>query len=562
MPALRMTAATANMQMPPQSRARPDRLATPPEVAWMPVRPVNVRLSPLLLMLLVAPLAVGPLGVWAASGDYPDDAAVRFPTVFFPPVPPIYGARIEDHPAGSTRFAGGHRIPAPGGLADFAGDLIYPPLSTRLYAGVLSRSLETRIEQYRARRNGLVNALLDHCATLHAAPDDARERGFRALAAEQTPALAALEAEADGLRQELARGGLLSPFDWNARRNWKLDSFPPNRDWANREAEFQVVRAAAFYEDGWLPAQRGLLRELAMELAGPARRARGEPIDRLESDAMFFSPETTRLRLPPDLPPEVLRRISAYNRQKDALKQELRAALHAQDKAARDERTAAFARLAEEQWPHLGNLETLAEEVRSDLARRFVPVPPQKPPAIPTWLLEIIQAYNEDRDDYFGELRQALRQAMEEVPRSPRTADPDAQIRQDQEYEALRKQVQRQATLDFEKTHAARFTDLEKRYRAVRTALEAIAKTTRDPKTGRPLSVENLLQHHAASMAEFDGFGRATAIYENYRTAMLQRGLSPEQRRLLFSYALAALAQPLPSGEPLPQRSAKFPLPR
>jgi hypothetical protein len=50
-------------------------------------------------------------------------------------------------------------------------------------------------------------------------------------------------------------------------------------------------------------------------------------------------------------------------------------------------------------------------------------------------------------------------------------------------------------------------------------------------------------------------------IYTNYRIAMLQPGLSPEQRRLLFGYALIGLAQPLPHGEPMPQRNATRPYP-
>ena len=40
---------------------------------------------------------------------------------------------------------------------------------------------------------------------------------------------------------------------------------------------------------------------------------------------------------------------------------------------------------------------------------------------------------------------------------------------------------------------------------------------------------------------------------------MLQPGLSPEQRRLLFGYALGGLAQPLPFGEFMPLSSAKRP---
>ncbi|MDO8544289.1 MAG: hypothetical protein Q7S40_27940 [Opitutaceae bacterium] len=521
---------------------------------------MNLRL-PSTFGVFVAAMATAASG---AADDYHDELAVPFPVVFFPPVPPVYGSSIAERAADTPVRYGGRRLTPPDGLADFAGDIIYPQFSTRLHSGALSRATESRIEAYRSRRNELVHALLDRLITLHDAADDARERELRAFAEVQTPSIGALESEADALRRELARNRLGLDIGWNASRRWKLDSFPASREWLNLEAEFQVVRAAAFYEDGLTPGQRGLLRELAFELDRSARKARGEPADRRDSEAMFFSPEMTRLRLPPDLPPEVLARIATYNAEKAKLKVELREMIHRQENASRAERAAAFTRLAEDQWPHLSNLETLAEELRTDLGPRFVPLPPEKPPAIPTWLMDVIHGYNEDRDSYFGELRYAIYNAVELIPRPTRREreKSDEYLREQDEYAAKRKEAERAAVLEFQECHAERFALLHKRYLAIREALEAIARTTSDPKTGRPLNVDALLRYHTAAMAEFDAFGRATAIYTNYRTAMMQRGLSPEQRRLLFGYAVAALAQPLPYGEPVPRRSTKYPLPR
>lgn len=50
-------------------------------------------------------------------------------------------------------------------------------------------------------------------------------------------------------------------------------------------------------------------------------------------------------------------------------------------------------------------------------------------------------------------------------------------------------------------------------------------------------------------MPRLDAIGREVAIYERYKLAMLQPGLSPGQRRLLFRAAHAGLAQGLPVGE-------------
>lgn len=511
---------------------------------------------------LLAAAAIGLSAPAGTAADDGDDGTAPFAVVFFPPTPPVYGARIPERAADTRLRFQGRWLTPPDGLGEFAGDTLFPALSTRLYARSLSPALAARVEAYRARRNFLLHALLDRCLTLHDVEPDQRERALRVFATLQTPEIVTLETEADALRRELTRGRLGLDAGWNASRAWRIGSFPANRPWMNIEAEFQVVRAAAFYEEGFTPAQRGLLRELAEDMDRTARKARGEAVDRSEAEAIYFSPETTRFRLPPNLAKETLERLGAYNAQKAELKHELRAAVFGHENSTRSERAAAFARLADEQWPRLGSLEQLAEQLRTDLAPRFVPAPPEKPPTIPAWLIDVIHTYNEDRDSYFGDLRQRVREAMADVPRPSRGQDSDLRMQLEDEYAKRRKEIEADVLRQFQADTAARFAALQQRHEGIRTALEAIAKTTRDPKTGRPLNVEALLREHAAAMNEYDGFGRASAIYATYRTAMLQRGLSPEQRRLLFSYAVAGLAQPLPYGEPMPRRNLKFPLPR
>lgn len=504
--------------------------------------------TPLTLLLgrlaLVAPAA-------AAAGQ-----GITEPVVFFPPETPVYGAAIAG-PAGHP-YSAYRRAPAPpDGLADFAGDLLYPPLSTRLFSGRLSAALEARIDRYRARRNAQLNALLDHGRLLPEADEAAREQEFRAFAAVQTPALVALEAEADELRRDLSRTLLGLDAGWNSRRNWTLDSFSGARDWMNREAEFQVVRAAAFYDDGLPAVQRGLLRELATELDRFARVGRPDRAGRGDSDAMFFSPETARLRLPDRLPPALLARVGRYNGAKGALKEELRALLRQLERDPLANRASAFARLADEQWPRVVELEELAEEIRGELAPHFVPTPPARPP-LPPALTSVIQAYNEDRDQWYSDIR-AVMLAAARTFNPPERALPD---RHEDEVGALRREAARAAAVRFQDENAPRLAELEARHAAIRSALQAIASTTRDPDTGRALDVDGLLRHHIKTIAKFDEYGRHATMYQHYRTAMLQRGLSPEQRRLLLAHAVVALAQPLPGGERLPQRTMKHPIPR
>jgi hypothetical protein len=113
---------------------------------------------------------------------------------------------------------------------------------------------------------------------------------------------------------------------------------------------------------------------------------------------------------------------------------------------------------------------------------------------------------------------------------------------------------------DYMQRNAGRFAKLEARYQAIRASLAAVAAGQIDRKTGQPLSADTLLRTHSAALAEFDTFGRESVIYTHYRLAMLQPGLSPEPRRLLFGYAQMGLAQPLPFGEFMPRSSAKRPV--
>jgi hypothetical protein len=481
--------------------------------------------------------------------------------VYFPPNTPVYGAAIADRPSSTARIVNGRRLLVPDGMADFVGDHFYPQLSTRLILRQLSPALEARIQTYRSQRLLQVTELLNQFIAMHDQADEAWEAQLRDFARTQSAALSALEIEAERLGELLVADGLRNRVDWNAGRRWRIGSLKTGTGGAEAEAEFQVVRAAAHYQRGLLPQQRGLLREVAIELQAVARKARGLPALRVDSDAMFFSPETTRLRLPPGLPPEVREKVGVYNGRKATLKRELRQLVVAQENASAADRLKAFEALADAQWPELSSLELLAEEIRRDLAPRLQIVAPPAPPWIPKGVMEEIRSYNEDRDTYFGEMRQRMESAAALVPKPELEKSPDQRVQQLREHMVAQNEARRQATVSFQEEHLSRFRLLEQRHRMIREMLAVVAARQVDRKTGRPLDADTLLRQYGASMEEFSAFGRESAIYTNYRIAMLQPGLSPEQRRLLLNYALVGLAQPLPYGELLPQKSAKLPYP-
>ena len=168
-----------------------------------------------------------------------------------------------------------------------------------------------------------------------------------------------------------------------------------------------------------------------------------------------------------------------------------------------------------------------------------------------------IKSYNEDRDAYFSELKEAIDDAVAALPF---VDDSDSDNGKSQ-WRLRRDEARKQAVLKFQNEQGGRYDNLELRYKSLRSSLTTVAEKQTDRKTGRPLNADTLLRQYSASMEEFETFGREAEIYTHYRVAMLQPGLSAEQRRLLFGYALAGLAQPLPFGEIMPRSGDPAPRP-
>jgi hypothetical protein len=484
------------------------------------------------------------------------------PVACFPPSVPIFGEEIANHvPVGPDAV----RLKPPSALADYVCEYFYPALSTRLLNGSLSQRMLTRLEEYRATRAKLINELADKLVALHNADDATRVTELRAFAEQQNPRIVALEREAEDLRRDLVSGGLLNfNVDWSAQRTWRVGGTPFSTDIHAREAEFQTVRAAAFYQDELLPEQRGLLLEATAELRVRARAARPIPPPKKDDPTgMFFSPATARLRLPPKMPPELVTKIGRYNQLKAALKQQLVSAVWRYDAMDFYDRRRAFRRLADEQWPRFAELEELADEIRRDLAA----LPPTKliaPPYLPPTLVTRIESYLTDGRRYMEEFNETMRVASRMVP--PPVLDPsmppDERRRRIRDYEVQRAKLREQVAKAFEEETKDRFLELRQRYERIRDDLKEVAVGQRDPDTGRPLDADGLLRTYSVAMERFATFGREEVIYRGYRTAMLLEGLSREQRRLLFGAALNGLAQPLPFGEPLPRVSQPLPVPR
>lgn len=481
----------------------------------------------------------------AGPDDFPADMFVAF----FPPPPPVYGAALVEPPPPLMKSRAWQK--APEDLADYVGEVFYPMLGARIAAKRLSADLERQLHAYRRQRAALLTTITNVLVSHENSPPAERLAALQGLAREQTAAVVALEAEAERLRRELMRGGLFSvTANWLDSRRWRLGDPSVSRPPFQADAEHHIIRAVAYYQDGLTLGQRGLLREMAMEWLRGARPGVAQRFG-YDNDltAIFLAPETARLRLPPNLPAELVTKIGRFNREKATLKEELMAAVRAADQGGDGRRTSLFTKLAEKQAPALASLELLAEEIRQGLAAVRQAPAPWMPP-IPAEVSAEIEAYNRDRAAFIAELRVAMRQ---QIPRS----DAPARVTTKETVTADGAQVQMrivqrelvsssQIQIEFLRDQRERVAALHARYEKLRARLGELAREIVEPRTGQPMTEQSLLEAYRVSADYYDALGRREVSYVNYKAAMLEPGFSPPQRRLLFNAAQAGLAQPLP----------------
>lgn len=478
---------------------------------------------------------------------------------FFPPLTPASGVALST-PLFQFSFNGRVQA-APARLADFVNDYFYPVLGTRILTDNLSKKLDARLEAYLAKRTSLVNELLAQIELTQAADPAAREHSLQAFALTQTPALVALEDEAEELRLDLVDSGFFSRSDWNESRPWRLGvtTFPAESIAA--AAEYQVMRAAAFYQAGFSIEQRGLLREIAMEILQKAR-----PTPRLSpeaSTALFFSPELAQVRPASNLAPALAEKLATYNREKTALKAELRATVLDQEKTkAAAKRVPAFEALAARQRPQLAVLDALAEEIRQ--GHGVLPNPPVAGPLppIPADLGHRIDAYNREKRALNTELNVRINLAQKMNTRRPIVATHPGGLTEEELAWAQKTQgpdIVAAAIANYKRENAARYEALQHNLEALRRDLRLLAQGQPNSADGQSLDPEALMRAFDAASERFGKWGRDEVTYNRYKLATLQPGLSPPQRRLLFGAALVGLAQPLPAGERMPDSTRFYP---
>ena len=475
-------------------------------------------------------------------GPPPERVVIRPAPIFFPPFPPPLDQPISRQPAPSTR------IPTPAGLADYVSEFFYPALGSQLHGRTLAEKHQPPLAAYRASRHQLLEELRRELARQREAEPAARQQALAALARRQAPQLAELEKTAERLRAEL----IPAERNWNDYREWKL-SDRERRGFSPLEIA-QVMRAYAFYQRGLLPAQRRLLREIALELANAAESAEKASA---AQPYVFFSPDTARVTFPTEISSALAAMIASYQSKKALLKKELYDTIYQNDGKV-SLFSGALRALPEKQAARIAELEELAEQIRVGLGDAALQAPGVTPSPLPRAMIaqlsDILQRHVNAQQEARGKVERLVSRASSErvpviinhrfdeaglkysvVPRPMMNPRPETAAK----IEALQKSLADVAE-DYGKTLAALVNERDELRRTA----------------GEALGLADLKAVDSAFTAAIRESARreTETAYQDYRTAVFLPGLSPEQRRLLFNAAIEDLRLPLPRGELQPTR--------
>lgn len=451
--------------------------------------------------------------------------------ICFPLRAPPLGQLLPPPPEGQAGKAVARLLP-------YLAEPFFVPLSAFMEEGQLSKRRLGMLERYRTAKQEVVERLCGEIGSTQGVPSSERRTRLAAFSQRQAAAVVQVETLAEEIRQDLCKTKFMDDgIDWEGARNWHLGD--SNRE-SPEQDRFVVVQAAAAFAPEFSIEQRGLLQEAATEFLERERVAAEPSASPPSEPYLYFTPSTSRIRLPVGMPTALQGRVAEYRELKSVLKEELCAAVFGNDRSNRQERAAAFQTLREAQATRIVRLQSLAEEIRVGLVGCG---DPDEPPAslIPASLAPQIADYLKAKVETqrafvakLAEVRAAVPQAQAEIV----PCDRGYQIRVTGAGRSVGADVAVLNLLpEFHETQARRYAELVSQKKALVRAL--------NESPGRPLeiagrSVDVLLQEFAAAQAQ-----RETANkYWMYRQAVLEPGLSDGQRRLLYSAAVESLVGP------------------
>ncbi len=487
-------------------------------------------------------LALAALAVLAAGPTTPLTAQVlpriqpKF--IYFPPIPPPLEIPLQPETADPEMSL------APEAMRTYVSEPFYAPLSTFISPMVvgfqggdgLTEKEKDDLRRFRRMREELLLELRDLVTELRHASPARRLLEYEKLAKTQTPRIADLERMAETLRH-----GIAKKSDWSELRQWRLNPGYESTPRAARVIDLQVIRGAAYYADGLAPAQRRLLREIAIEIEETIddRRRAGST----KRSHLFFLPETSRVPWPRGLPIGLDVKFEMLDELKSALKQELMSAVFRSDTDLLQGRT--FRRLAEAQADRLAQMERMAEDVRRELSSTPEYARSRPPTPLPVAVLERIDRFHEADRALGRRTGESLEDAASNGKPLPPRALEMARAEWVQQWTVRLQQRGRPVSDEDRAAMRAHIAELDAIHDQLQLVLGRDFTTVEGAKPD--LFLDRLIREQK----------KAAAMYE-YDIACLEPGLSPEQRRLLFSGAIERMELPLPRAEQQPTRPPGF----
>jgi hypothetical protein len=440
-----------------------------------------------------------------ALSTTPDSATLA---LFLPPVPPALGAPIVRPAATSSIPASGA---APLELRPYLRDPFYVALGAQFKHHEIGSDLAYSLEWYLTTKAALQTELRARLDLVRELTPAARAAELRRFAAEQTPRIDELEATAESLRNSIAHRSA-------AQRElirWKIDSMAPAgvttppRGFDLREFMAQTALMIATFTDGPNADQRRWLHELADERRNPS----------LSKSTWAFLPQGSRINLAASDPvsPQLQQLLHDYFFLHGQL---LTSVIKVMSVPGRFE-AAPWLAAAPAQGLLAAQLEAKAEAIRELLVQFKDPALLPQSPAVPPVLEPQLARYRAAKTA----LQQQVLQRVEAAKQAGPSDSAPARIRQ--------------AVAEFTTEHQAEYAELDRSRQQLLDQLTALAVGTPG---SPPSSPDALASTFNQSLTQLKSFWE----YRDYQNAVIQPGLSAEQRRLLFESALIKLDLPLP----------------
>lgn len=436
--------------------------------------------------------------------------------VFLPPLAPALSAAKSDLPA----------LPYPVALADYAGEPFFMAHGSLQFRRLLKSPQVQPIEKYRIARDLLVGDLRSGLAAAAKLPPEQSRQVLAELTAKQEPELHTLEAEAESIRAKL------SAMDAGHALFKLRDILKPEQSAGLRDY-FSAIHAAQF-QDGLSLDQRQLLHEIALGSLLGAPTETGPPV--------FFLPFTARVHQPDDPPAALASLLLEFQGLRDALKTELRQHVVNQSTTpAAGNLTKQHAAVAAQQAPRFDELHRLAERIRNasvGLACPDQPSPSDFPPELVRQVGSVatrknaLQALTQRRFRELSlefapeRLKLAFRGNLPAIDVLP-PAKPDDKPKANRDKRIARLQKCNE--------------ELQREYRALSGEMETARVEVQRYRVNlggdNAPDIGKLSAQLAQTYAREENWRR----FGDYYIAVLQPGLSPVQRRLLFNAALRDL---------------------